>query len=615
MHSEKQRFSKQGGYVMVLFALSLAVFLTLAAMAIDLSLLYIGRLRVERAAKAAAFSTIQYRLQRGWGYFFDDTGNFKADPQTEMTNVLQGALLANLQTSYPSADKTQFTAPLNYNAATDTLNVTVTYQVETYFIGNLLSLINNTPQPNLYPVAYTNTTSLDPAAVALLLDVSGSMNCPNSDCSCRVPGAAGGACRSDDPDNPLTIDVLIPALDNFKTFFNPYNDFITVIPFNLAAKKSLVAVSPDSLLMQPFGDTPARLAEFNRQTSDTILIPKSNTNICDALIQAIDEFNKIEIYEAPRPVRTRKFTILFTDGAPNAFHGVFEPAVTKNNSNTPVPTPSDWYQYGLEWRGLDGVLYRGPGPLVQPAATDPLFDFTISSSAIAPPNAHQCGPTVSDKNSFQYVLNKHASGGTRPTEPGCLGGDAATPVDTIRFSLPGTDDKAGVSKVKIDKDGTDNERALNYARLPYYCAIEAADWLRFNFNSPVFTIGVGPSGEECDDPFENVDNPLVRKDNFMHRLAADPDVFVDPKAAALAFDGKYNFESAAAQSSNCNCGGTKYASYPCDAAIKTASSYTPISNAAIAPAQMGEYYGTADGNQLTALFANVAKSILLRLGN
>ena len=51
--------------------------------------------------------------------------------------------------------------------------------------------------------------------------------------------------------------------------------------------------------------------------------PQSNTNICDGLIQAIKEFQAIDNIEQAAQTRTRKFTVLFTDGAPNAFRGEF----------------------------------------------------------------------------------------------------------------------------------------------------------------------------------------------------------------------------------------------------------------------------------------------------
>ncbi len=596
---------------MVLFALSLAAFLTLAAMAVDLSLLYTWRLRVERAAKAAGFSTIQYRSLRGWDYFFDAASEaadkFESDAlRAEMRAFLRNAVANNLRTSGGYDDQRlqiaggQQGGAIFYDGVTDTLNFTVSYQAPTYFIGRLLPLISNVAPRDFYAVSHTDTASLDPAAVTLLLDVSGSMNCPNSDCSCRVAGGTQAAC---DP-NQATINDLVSALTQFKQFFNPFHDYIAVIPFNLAATKSFPIVSAGSLV--PFGNTPTRLASFNASTSRAGLSPQSNTNICDALIQAIDEFQQINDIQGPN--HTRKFTILFTDGAPNAFRGVFSPPVQGTAGR------DDWYEYALEWRRPTGQLYRGPGPLVQPLSASSLFNFAISTNAVAPTGAEVCGPTVSDERAFPHVLNANATSTPIPSTRGCLGGTSSAPVNGITFSLPGTDGQAGVSGVPLDVNGADSTR-FNYARLPYYCAIEATDWLRSEFSSPVFTIGVGPSGDEnCSDPFENVDNPLVRKDNFLHRLAADADIFNDP-TNPVSFRPQFNFENAPAQASTCNCRSTPGTPYQCSAATQVQSSYTPLNTAPINPELLGEYYGTADGNQLSALFADVAKSILLRLGS
>lgn len=592
---------------MVLFALSLAVFLSLAAVAVDASILYSWRLRVERASKAAAFSALQYRSMRGWGYFFNAgptppgvaVANFNVGRQAEMTNFLLAAVTANLQTGGNFNPALLNLNGTTYDGTTDTLTLNVSYNAQTFFIGNLLPLISPTAPQNNFPVTYQTTASLDSAAVALLLDVSGSMNCPNGNCACRTTGncaALGNA----------TIDNLVAALGQFNQFFNPFKDYIAVIPFNLAATTSFPIVNGGA--MQTFGGSDgSRLADFNLKTSRAGLNPQSNTNICDGLIQAIKEFQAIDNIEQAAQTRTRKFTVLFTDGAPNAFRGEFFNSTPPVNpltasNNPPASLQNDWYEYSLEWKATDGTLSRGPGPLVN--ASVPLFNHVITATNVAPSGANMCGSVISDQLSFPRVLNSAATTGTAPPFPGCLNGG------TINFSLPGTTNQAGVLNVPLDADGGPNT-ALNYARLPYYCAIEAADWLRTNFNSPVFTIGVGPTGANCGDPFQNVDNPVVRKDNFLHRLAADPDIFVTP-SNPVAFLPQFNFEAGAPQGAACNCGA---APYLCGPAIQVAAQYTPIDATPMTPQMLGEYYGTATGNQLAALFSQVAKSILLRLGS
>jgi Flp pilus assembly protein TadG len=593
---------------MVLFALSLAVFLSLAAVAVDASILYSWRLRVERASKAAAFSALQYRSMRGWGYFFNAgptppgvaVANFNVGRQAEMTNFLLAAVTANLQTGGNFNPALLNLNGTTYDGTTDTLTLNVSYNAQTFFIGNLLPLISPTAPQNNFPVTYQTTASLDSAAVALLLDVSGSMNCPNGNCACRTTGncaALGNA----------TIDNLVAALGQFNQFFNPFKDYIAVIPFNLAATTSFPIVNGGA--MQTFGGSDgSRLADFNLKTSRAGLNPQSNTNICDGLIQAIKEFQAIDNIEQAAQTRTRKFTVLFTDGAPNAFRGEFFNSTPPVNpltasNNPPASLQNDWYEYSLEWKATDGTLSRGPGPLVN--ASVPLFNHVITATNVAPSGANMCGSVISDQLSFPRVLNSAATTGTAPPFPGCLNGG------TINFSLPGTTHQAGVLNVPLDADGGPNT-ALNYARLPYYCAIEAADWLRTNFNSPVFTIGVGPTGANCGDPFQNVDNPVVRKDNFLHRLAADPDIFNNP-ANPTVIRKQYDFQTGDPQGLDCNCGpGTPYL---CGPAIRTAAQYTPIDGSPMTPQMLGEYYGTATGNQLAALFSSVAKSILLRLGS
>lgn len=610
MRRVRSRSFKNNGYVLALFAMTLGILLSIAALAVDLSSAYIWRLRVERAAKAGAFAGIQFRSLKGWSYFCkrnaagtgaepmrpnptvpgDTTPNQYKDLKDFVSSVVTANLAAN-----PGFQGTAVVSSDVFDCQSETLTATVTFVPPTLFMRGVLPLIGASGGLS---ISYSASASLDPAAVALILDTSGSMNCPNSDCSCRTTNTCATTGR--------TIDSLVTAVAGFREYFNPFRDYIAIIPFNLSAAPSrrfsfLSGGSPT-----PWGNATSRYNDFVARTSlysasnTSGLDPKSNTNICDGLIGAIDELTALNSAE-PSSSRTRKFTVLFTDGAPNAMRGAFNPQVTAANNPPASPLTNDWYEYVLEWRTAAGVLYRGPGPLVNTTSRENLFGYLIRSGAIAPPGAQMCGSSnTSTESSFGGVLNADFT--PAPSPRGCLGVGTST---TIDFSIPGTGGTFGVQSVPLESSPALSRDRYNFARIPYFCAIEAADYIRNAFTSPVFVIGVGRKGNDCSDPFENVDNPLVRKDNFMIRLAADPE-FADNVSAA-----QYNFQQTTT-GQMCNCDNV---TYPCTTERFNSPGYTPISSPVIQEAEEGEYYGTASAEQIGGFFAEVAKSILLRLNS
>ena len=625
----KQRYSKSSGYVLVLFALVLGVLLSIAGVAVDIGNLYIIRNRLERAAKAGALAGVGYRSLRGWEYFSTYAAG-GATPKstaitTELFNVISGVVTENMQSAFSAPiAASEFTSNLTvtnanfYDPQTDTFTINATYQAPTFIIGRLGAALGAAPCPKANDGQYrctikipTQIAQLNRAVVALLLDVSGSMNCPST-------GSPNCACRTSTTPCPSTgrvIDALVAALKEFRGFFNPIRDYITVIPFNLAAFNSFPIVLGTVASGPPisFGNTQARYDDFmNNKTSLAGLTPKSNTNICDAFIEAIAELKRINNLADFHP-----FVIAFTDGAPNAFRGEFTGAVVNtaapttlgdlrrdnNLTQTSTTLTNDWYQYGLEWSTATTPLttYRGPGPLVnrQLIGGKPrLVDHIISSTTgIWPTSSNVCGQAYSVSAQHPAILNFNAT--TTPVVPikGCL--------SNLDFNIPGTDGVAGVSGVPIDvlnADTTTNLTTnLNYAKLPYYCAIEAADYIRGNLgttalpvSATVYTIGVGnPEIPSSSDPFENVDNPLIRKDNFLARVALDPETLTGTNIS------KFDFQSTNTSST-------------CPETLPAC--YKPGSNTKkTTPDVQGEYFATQDANELRTLFSIIAKQILLRL--
>ena len=608
----------------------MGVLFSIAGVAVDMGKLYIVRISLERAAKAGALAGVGYRSLRGWNYFSNyEAGGvtLKTTEREELFNLIfqvmkenmQGRLAVLLDPTKASdfADNTTFTNTNFYDPQTDTFTINATYQAPTFIIGRLGAALGAAPCPKATdgkyrcPVTVSEKAQLNRAVVALLLDVSGSMNCPST-------GSPNCACRTSTTPCPSTgrvIDALVAALKEFRGFFNPIRDYITVIPFNLAAFNSFPIVLGTAASGPPvsFGSDQPRYTEFINKTNSGDdpanpnplgLIPKSNTNICDAFIEAIAELKRITNLADFHP-----FVIAFTDGAPNAFRGEFTGAVVNtaapttlgdlrrdnNLTQTSTTLTNDWYQYGLEWSTATTPLTtsRAPGPLVnrQLIGGKPrLVDHIISSTTgIWPTSSKVCGQAYSVSAQHPAILNFNAT--TTPVVPikGCL--------SNLNFNIPGTGGTASVRGVPIHAVSTNTNTNLNYAKLPYYCAIEAADYIRGNLAAPatVYTIGVGNPGAASSDPFENVDNPLIRKDNFLARVALDPETLTGTNIS------KFDFQSTNTSST-------------CPETLPAC--YKPGSNTKkTTPDVQGEYFATQDANELRTLFSIIAKQILLRLGS
>src|SRR5262245_21447664 len=66
----KRRFSKDSaGTVLPFFAITVAVLVIVAALAIDAGLLYRSKLQLQRAADAGSIAGLGYRALLGWSYF------------------------------------------------------------------------------------------------------------------------------------------------------------------------------------------------------------------------------------------------------------------------------------------------------------------------------------------------------------------------------------------------------------------------------------------------------------------------------------------------------------------------------------------------------------------
>ena len=608
----------------VMFLILVGLFLTFAAFALDLGNLYLWQLRLDKAARAGALAGIGYRGLHGYTAASTDFGQ-------GITDAAKSAVRDNLKThglfsGTPTEEDGKFAISPTYDPNNDSLKVEVTYHIPTILVGKLSNVLgfgfNSDPTqssggPERILHTRAHTAALSAANVVLLLDVSGSMLCPiTTNCACR----RNNTC----PEGEDTkLSRLVTGVQTFAQFFNPQRDRISVIAFNLAARRLFsftdnVPNNPQPLLLSsatlldaitdPSGSTnvpqPTTAQEFfsNPATLGDGLtaLAGSNTNHCDALAEGIFELENLStaLYGPPgagEPADRRQlqpFVVLFTDGAPNAMRGIFNADEINpngcdryNNGNREseaCPNSTDFYHYALEWvagqPNGQPLTYRGPGPFVQRAISGgttsqpTLFQFPIAAGSVAPNNSITCGVETSDPRRFEQTITTINQVAPPRSQRGNINTGCLTPQNpnTFQFSIPNTNPDgagnvgnrstanylAGVSNVTMSSDDwptpdqnwppaffPPSVRAWGYQRydqLPYYCAIEAADYIRTRFAGTFYVIGLGPTASMlrtdlgsgarifCDDPLQDADDHVGRKDWFLSRLAFSRNIASNP---------------------------------------------------------------------------------------
>jgi hypothetical protein len=612
----------------VMFLILVGLFLTFAAFALDLGNFYLWQLRLDKAARAGALAGIGYRGLHGYTAASTDSGQGIGQG---IKDAATSAVRDNLKTygfystNTNGEDNKLIIHDPQYNPSADSLTVKVEYQIPTILVGKLSNVLgfgfNSDPTQNPGNSARILTTrahtaNLNAANVVLLLDVSGSMLCPiTTNCACRRQ--PGGCPTGED----TKLDRLVTGVQTFAQFFNPQRDRISVIAFNLAARRlfSFTDASraaqhlSSATLLDAINSTGTNPVVDTSTTAQTFLtdlptlrsgltaLAGSNTNHCDALAEGILELETLStaLYGPPSNGESadrrqlQPFVVLFTDGAPNAMRGIFNAnEINPNGCDTytngtritaPCPPSTDFYHYALEWVAgqpdpQPPLTYRGPGPFVQRALrpnipSEPmLFQFPIAANSVAPPGSITCGVETSDPRRFEQTIttiNQVAPPRSQRGNPntGCLTPENS---NTFQFSIPNTNPDnagtvgngstanylAGVSNVTISSDDwpipdQNWPQALftpspgnpvpawgyqRYDQLPYYCAIEAADYIRTRFAGTFYVIGLGPrasmlitnNNTRCNDPLQDADDHVGRKDWFLSRLAFSRNIASDP---------------------------------------------------------------------------------------
>lgn len=682
---------RERGYILVILAILIGVLLSFAGLAIDTGRLYQAKTRVERAARAAAVAAVGFRSQKGWFYVYDGptatgpiwTGTtrklkgantrekeLKLKAYRVLTENLRAAGLEVAHLSQPTAscspgvfdpsfDDTDWStvggcdfSGINYDSETDTVTVDVTYDAPTFLAGRVPIVNLNGCNNGRCRMSFSAQAQLQPAAIAFIPDVSGSMRC---------------AAESDNPEECDTaavspnrkIDKLVDAAQAFYKMFNPWQDRIAVIPFNLVAAPDTAGLSADA--STSFGNDEARWIAFrDLLTSDPPSVtatrgteglqPKSNTNHCDALWEARTRMAGVNVPSG------EVFYVFFTDGAPTA--GRMDPVQIQSSKVDKAfddmglnssGQESDFFFYSVEWRDTSTnppTIYTGPSPLIHntrgggagyPNARAALYGYEIGSSnkgqifpmkndddpAVVPithKNNFNDRDKFSDKTKFREILS-HAIG------------------NNLGFVMPGqghpsSPNPDNTNSADIDINDVDpipvGGNAPYYQQLFYHCTLEAAQAIRTS-NGTIFAIGLGePLSQEAfrdedddtrGDPYGDHLNQWARKDGYFRGVAKD-----------FEASGDFSFSTPDDNRNTHTIKIKKKYEHPVTHVLvdnphshrvdKGADPATELEfavgfkrgNAMLSGGRSGSYFGTNNASELKEIFIGIAKQIQARVG-
>ncbi len=284
---------KRRGFTLILYSVMLTFIVAAAGLALDVGTIYMIRARLSSATDAAA-------LAAGRSV---NLANTVAQATSAAQSTANSFFAANFPTGYfntvgaPTVTPTFTQETDSYGNPTGVLDITVTASVKapTYFM-NIFHVPNVT-------VSASSTASRRGLVMMLVLDESSSMNTPTSPTACAV---------------------MRQAAQNFITMFSPF-DYIGLVAFDSTAHLSY----PPST---SWGDGSLNTAIGN-------IVCRNNTNTISALYLAYQQIKQVGQPLAENTI------VLFTDGSPNGVSASF-----------PLRTQSD-----TRWSGLYSGTQKAGG--------------------------------------------------------------------------------------------------------------------------------------------------------------------------------------------------------------------------------------------------------------
>ena len=584
--------TSDNGAVLIFTAFLLFVFLALVGLAIDSGNLYRAQLALQGAADAAALDGVNYTIKLG----NRDLSNYAAaatgrDNDEGIEQFLQGKCEATVRANladagYPLTSEDEVPV-CTYSPSTDQSigsGVVFDYEVTAKRLIHFL-IMDKVPFIGAKERQLTAKAKAqrNVANIALILDVSHSMACPASGaCDCLDAGTCptSGSRR---------IDVLAKAVKDFLLMFDN-KDNILIVPFNIAAASPLNWQEE----REKYGFDPDTATETEIQAFINQLFerwePRSNTNICDAFMEAYAGMDKLA-HDAQAAY------VFFSDGAPTAGRFLFSPAAVEKKRLEQWTYPDgggnyDYVHYSLHWKdSKTGSLLTGPSVLVQKGMLG--FDWRE-----AQPPAVGTYHAAADRASIPSDKNK----GCGPDDPSVVASASGTNKAAADVFSPCLNNLEAHHPHEPSKTyGSEYQDTAGFGRWPeqyYNCAIELSDYIRLK-KGTFYVIGSGePETSPADpsDPYQNAADTTYRKDYFLARVANDPDAAVpasrpwpSPPPAPLSFA----YDS------------VKKRGY---------SAYKGYNDAYLSKMEhRGKYLATSSMDDLRLLFQQIARKIKLKL--
>ena len=581
-HSER-------GSIMVLFAIVLVALLLVVGVAVDSGNLYRSQLALQNAADAAAFATINQITTIGYNELERRVDAEAIDDQVEIAKRFSAYLrpsaekvlrlnasnagLKNTDQFPIQIDRVEYLPPghpeTTANAAY-AIAVTVRRPIQLYILGAL-------PFTAAVPTTITAraTTERRIANLAMVLDLSGSMSCPETGpCDCLALNGASGC-----PATGRRFDALVLAVKEFIQMFQTDRDRIAIVPFDLSARAFTLKQFGEQLGVS--GTSSEAEIEAIADAIRDIYQPRAATNVCDGLTEALAELDRTARNES-------QSLVLFSDGAPTAGRFLFADSVAtpQLDQNNLGFGNYDYINYQIEW-------LRSPQNI--PAGQLPFFpgpSFLLNSDTLR-------GPSLESLS----IAIENAAEPPRPTgRPQCHDGFLAAPaVESASGSATAAQAVFSpcITKLEAHVPGQPNNKYgpttaagnpfRGWQEMYYHCAVELSDVARQR-DGIVYAVGVGDAGASTGaDPYQDINDRYNRKDIFMSRLALDMQEarkFSVPKGDGTDKIVEFDYP-----------GYDKYESLP----------------PRLLEEQAGVYLPAQDTTELRLLFKKIARRVLLRL--
>ena len=550
------RVQNEDGIILVMAALLLLGMIGLVSLAIDAGNLYRAQLSLQNAADATSEATVHYITMKGKLNFIfnivktsvsDSTGAttiykatihsrpsdekqipleekginlFFSDPgKSTRRQMAHNLLRANMAAAgYPHIEeksKNLINATVKYRAGTNASANEPVYDLTIDASRPVdLLLMQNFGLKTQWIVKAKSKAQRSKLNLALVLDTSDSMNCPNSGyCNCLYPET-----NQTPPACPVApnrrIDSLGLALADLLKMLDVDRDNVSVSIFNTSTLNKTMT----ELKKTANAATLTMLDNIGKSFPNDFK-PIRETNYCDALIQA---------YNTQRSKHTSSLEtinyLFFTDGAPTAGRFLFTPAAVTANlapntttfSDGSVISSYDYSHYTLEWLDPSELFVAGPSVLVSTPNLCGRLPCRSSVNTLNPP----------DNNPIAVSRGLGCNDGNPelPLEVGYMGTDILDASNhvfgnclvSLQSHVPGG------SKVYGGNYSLVNNNFDRWREQYYNCAIELADFIRQQ-RGVFYVIGLGePSGTtSLTDPYEDIDDNFSRKDFFLSRLALD----------------------------------------------------------------------------------------------